>query len=230
MPWDHCDVEFILDDEPCPRCGVEKARWTVQVDRTRTLRIGRRAAARWERTSARAGEAVRALAEGLPADGPVVVRVWEHDVEGAHDLVDELPAEARGGRVEAAWIARWVDDDDDWGARYELLGEAWSGPEYFFEVTGVGAHVRSGHEPERLLRLAAAIDEAYVGPDGAPLAGAAFSITLADGSTREGALDGQGRLLLDDAILGPFVVHVEPPPPPVASPPAVDPWSYEADP
>lgn len=41
MPWDHCDIEFILDDEPCPKCGVEKAAWTVQVEKTRTLRIKR---------------------------------------------------------------------------------------------------------------------------------------------------------------------------------------------
>jgi transcriptional regulator with GAF, ATPase, and Fis domain len=25
MPWDHCDVEFILDDEPCPTCGLKQA-------------------------------------------------------------------------------------------------------------------------------------------------------------------------------------------------------------
>lgn len=41
MPWDHCNVEFILDDERCPECGLEKANWTVQVDRTRELRIRR---------------------------------------------------------------------------------------------------------------------------------------------------------------------------------------------
>lgn len=39
MPWNHCDVAFILDDEDCPACGVNKAAWTVQVDKTRNLVI-----------------------------------------------------------------------------------------------------------------------------------------------------------------------------------------------
>ncbi|MCO5169741.1 MAG: hypothetical protein M9894_25675 [Planctomycetes bacterium] len=40
MPWQHCDVPFILDDEVCPACGADKGSWTVQVDKTRTLVIG----------------------------------------------------------------------------------------------------------------------------------------------------------------------------------------------
>lgn len=41
MPWAHCGLEFILDDEPCPTCGVDKVDWTVQVDKTRTFVVGR---------------------------------------------------------------------------------------------------------------------------------------------------------------------------------------------
>ena len=42
MPWSHCDVAFILDDEVCPKCGSNKDAWTVQIEKTRQLIIGRR--------------------------------------------------------------------------------------------------------------------------------------------------------------------------------------------
>lgn len=40
MPWSHCGNEVILDDETCPTCAGRKPDWTVEVERTRTLRLG----------------------------------------------------------------------------------------------------------------------------------------------------------------------------------------------
>ncbi len=40
MPWDHCGAA-IADSDPCPGCGLSKAEWTVQADRTRTLRVNK---------------------------------------------------------------------------------------------------------------------------------------------------------------------------------------------
>lgn len=39
MPWSHCDAE-IADSDPCPSCGLSKAEWTIQLDRTRTFKVG----------------------------------------------------------------------------------------------------------------------------------------------------------------------------------------------
>lgn len=67
MPWDHCDVDFILDDEVCPRCKVTKAQWTVELGKTRHLRIGRRR----EFTLRDFGETLAAVHE---AEGLIVAR------------------------------------------------------------------------------------------------------------------------------------------------------------
>ncbi|HBP23022.1 MAG TPA: hypothetical protein DEA08_35270 [Planctomycetes bacterium] len=40
MPWTHCDQE-ILDNEPCPSCGLSKSEWTIQAEATRTFRVKR---------------------------------------------------------------------------------------------------------------------------------------------------------------------------------------------
>ncbi len=83
MPWNHCDVPFILDDEVCPVCKLDKGSWTVQLDKTRTLVIGlpkRKKAMidvelRDPRGNPRPGRAYRAqFASGLVKQGPLDAR------------------------------------------------------------------------------------------------------------------------------------------------------------
>lgn len=38
MPWEHCG-ESILDNEPCPGCGLSKTEWTLEVEVTRTFMV-----------------------------------------------------------------------------------------------------------------------------------------------------------------------------------------------
>ena len=45
MPWKHCQIAFILDDEKCPTCGVDKAAWTINVEQTRVMQLTRKRAA-----------------------------------------------------------------------------------------------------------------------------------------------------------------------------------------
>ena len=48
MAWTHCD-EKILDDEPCPGCGLSKSEWTLEVDVTRIFEVTRSKTARKSR-------------------------------------------------------------------------------------------------------------------------------------------------------------------------------------
>lgn len=47
MPWQHCEQE-VLDDSPCPECGVTKDAWTVEFEATRTFVVHRRPAVRFD--------------------------------------------------------------------------------------------------------------------------------------------------------------------------------------
>lgn len=40
MPWIHCNVQ-VLDDRPCPKCGVGKPAWTLRYNNTRVFQIKR---------------------------------------------------------------------------------------------------------------------------------------------------------------------------------------------
>ncbi|MGE0709099.1 MAG: hypothetical protein AB7N76_00395 [Planctomycetota bacterium] len=82
MPWDHCDVEFILDDEACPTCGQIKAAWTVEVEKTRTLVIGRKKKQRPEQPRLTLAQVARSLErhdrEGGAATSRRFLRALDH--------------------------------------------------------------------------------------------------------------------------------------------------------
>lgn len=220
MPWDHCDVEFILDDEPCPRCGVAKGAWTVQVEQTRTLRIGRKKPrARWGAKVAHVGDRVQLLVEhvALPRDAIVRLEVFEHDHPGPgalpddrsrDDLVCEVQGEVRGDTVVGVWTCVHVDDDDDeWANRYTLVPSP--GPElYFVAHLPDGALVCSGTGEETLLRLRDRVDETFLDPQGQPIAEVECEVYLADGEVRPARTDALGRLRLEDVPLGGYSVRL----------------------
>ena len=54
MPWEHCGL-FVLDDEPCPGCGITKAAWTIEIEKTRVFQL-----------SAKRPPAVQAAPTGWP--------------------------------------------------------------------------------------------------------------------------------------------------------------------
>ena len=41
MPWEHCGRSMNDDTSRCADCGISKGAWTVKLDQTRLLQIGR---------------------------------------------------------------------------------------------------------------------------------------------------------------------------------------------
>ena len=60
MPWDHCG-QSILDNQPCPTCGLIKASHTVAFSRTRLFVVG---AKPWDGDGEAQAETLRAAREG----------------------------------------------------------------------------------------------------------------------------------------------------------------------
>jgi hypothetical protein len=98
VPWTHCENQFLLDDEPCPTCGLAKEDWTIQPDRTRDFVISRKARPSRVRLQVRLVDSAGAPLAGEPyritlADGRVVEGVTSAD--GQVDLEDVAPGLAR---------------------------------------------------------------------------------------------------------------------------------------
>ncbi len=163
----------------------------------------RKGACRWSATRARRGARVELIAR-LEASGPLRFAIFEHDQDGAHDPVCELPAERT---PDGLWRARWsperLRDDDDQGSARERASRGYSCPEFFFRVLGAPAPHASGQEPAALLRVLDRIDRPLRDQDGAPLPGARYVLHLADGSRRRGQLTADSRLIEEDVPPGP---------------------------
>jgi hypothetical protein len=226
VPWDHCDIEFILDDEQCPSCGTTKAQWTVQLDKTRTLRIGRKGpVARWSATLVDVGQEVELLVEPTRLDDEARCElvVYEHDQDGQHDEVARVEGVVQGGRLQACWRTRSVVDDDDWDARYER--QAIQAPEFFFEAQVGRQPVRSGLEEAQLLRLRQRIEEVVRDSKGSPIPDLPWEVELPDGTLRQGVTDSAGTVLIEDAACGAYSLRLLEALPPARLSAPRQPWS-----
>jgi hypothetical protein len=209
MPWEHCDVSFILDDEACPTCGQTKGAWTVQVEKTRTLVIGsprgKKAFIDIELRDAagrpRAGRPYRvALPSGLVREGALdergrvrlerlspgacVVTFPQDEASARHAVAAELAATVRDGPFDVAALdpaqVRTGEASDPITLTKEQLARG-GGELYVFEPA-------RWHWIE--VRLS---DDA-----GAPRGGERFRVEFQDGTpAHEGALDDAGFARVD---------------------------------
>lgn len=102
---------------------------------------------RWDRQQARRGEKVRLMAdtENLPDRTEVLIRIYEQDPDGAHDLIAQFPVRVEQGRVEAEWQFEYPRDTEKIPIEEEMkkTGRHYQNPEYFFVVRYGGAEGRS---------------------------------------------------------------------------------------
>jgi len=160
-------------------------------------------AARWDREETREGETVHLLVDvpGTPDGAAATLRIQEHDADGKHDFVEELRGTVSGGKVDVPWVYRFVRDVDD-AIQPGDEEKGFHAPELFFDAK-VGARTdRSG-----ILRYKEDVAFVLAGPDGKPLAGRRFVITLADGRKVEGRTDEAGRARATGVPPGPVRIE-----------------------
>jgi hypothetical protein len=166
---------------------------------------------RWSSDQVRRGDIVTMSADitGLPNGSEVELVLLEHSSRGAHERVAVIPANVSNDRVEAQWEFEYHSDTNDIPTQAELepYGGSYSAPRYFFVIRADGQQFGRDQE-SGLLEFRDVINMEFADPDGSPLADEDYAITLPDGSQREGKLDSQGRLHIDDAPPGPVVVSL----------------------
>jgi hypothetical protein len=166
---------------------------------------------RWSSDQVRRGDIVTMSADitGLPNGSEIEFVLLEHSSRGAHERVAVIPANVSNDRVEAQWEFEYHSNTNDIPTQAELepYGGSYSPPRYFFVIRADGQDF--GREQESgLLEFRDVINMEFADPDGSPLADEDYAITLPDGTQREGKLDSQGRLHIDDAPPGPVVVSL----------------------
>jgi len=155
---------------------------------------------KWSAAEAQRGDilTVTADVEGAPDGTDAEVSIWEHDADGAHELVTKLKAPVEGGKIETEWEFQYQDDTADIPT-HEETDSGYRCPEYFFRVAIEGVRTESG-----LLSFKDRIEFSLVNSDGTPAKNERYDLLLASGEKRSGSLDEEGGLVEKDVAPGPY--------------------------
>lgn len=163
----------------------------------------------WSSSEARRGDELTLTAnlENVINETEVTVIIYEHDADGAHDKIVELPTKVHDEKIKLVWEYQYVDDTDDILTQSELeqYDESYNPPEYFFTVklaeTEFGKNQESG-----LLRFKDFIDLFVKWDDGTPISEGRYRLRLPNGQEMNDDLDEDGHLRIDDTDPGPFAL------------------------
>ena len=160
---------------------------------------------KWGEKEVRRGDRVSLSAdvENVVDGREVLIFIYEHDRDGAHDFITRFPCKVENGRIEAEWSYAYHDDTDEIPTDPEMKksGKGYSAPTYFWVAeygrktvrrqTGVGvagvqglARSRSGRQHRR------------------PVADEKYEVEFADGSKKSGRLDKNGQAQIKDVPPG----------------------------
>lgn len=158
----------------------------------------------WSQEEARRGDTLTLTAEveNAPDGSEAKIEIFEHDLDGAHDLVTELSANVENRGVEAQWEFEYYEDSDDI-PRWEECENGYQGPEYFFKISLRGAERRSD-----ILKFKDEISTDFTSDDGSPLEGMDYIVHLPNGEERRGTLDRSGSASEEGIPPGPCWIEL----------------------
>lgn len=165
----------------------------------------------WDRKEARRGDIVRLTVEfdsGVREGADATVSILEFDQDGNHDPVTSIKTNVQNNKIEIDWQYEYHEDTDDIPTKDELskYGQNYNPPEYFFTVTINGVIIGKKQE-SGLLEFKDHVELEYLDSAGKPMADVSYTLTFADGSTRKGKTDTNGKAVEKD--IPPGKVSVE---------------------
>jgi len=166
----------------------------------------------WSAEEARRGDLLVLSADvtGLREGTEVQVTIYEHDADGAHDRITELPGRIAQNRLEVRWLYEYHEDTDEILTQEELnnYSGTYNPPEYFFTIkyqsTEFGREQESG-----ILTFKDWVEIVGEDPYGRPLRNTDYVLRLADGNERRGTLDEDGFAREEDIPPGSYEIEFE---------------------
>jgi hypothetical protein len=155
---------------------------------------------KWDKNEARRGDILKLTAdvnnvyEGAEAE----IQIWEHDADGAHDLITKFPAIVKNKKIELNWEYEYHEDTDDIPTKEETE-KGYNPPEYFFRVNIEGVSADS-----KLLKFKDFIEFKLIDQEGRGVKNAKYNLKLPNGKTKEGKLDANGYVKIEDVPPGKY--------------------------
>ena len=93
---------------------------------------------KWGQKEARRKDIVKLSAntEGVPDETEVMIHIYEHDQDGAHDFITKFPCRVKNNKIESEWEFEYQADTDDIPSERQMQehGSHYNPPEYFWVV------------------------------------------------------------------------------------------------
>lgn len=162
----------------------------------------------WGQTEARRGDVLELTADVRNAqdETEAQIKIYEYDQDAVHDRIAEIPALVKKGKINLKWEYQYFEDTDDIPTEEDLqrYGRSYNPPEYFFTVT-IGEKEFGLEQESSLLKFKDWFEIRLANPTG----NERYTLTLADGSTRQGSFDEQGYAKEEDIPPGRVTLEIE---------------------
>lgn len=199
--WKEIDIPDNLKDEltatvKLSKHGLEKKSNTIPL--LPPIKITN---PKWDKDEAKRGDILKLTADikGAYDGAEALIEIYEHDEDGAHDLVVSFPANVKSQKLKAEWEFQYVEDTDDIPDDNEAEN-GYKNPEYFFRVTMGGISADSG-----LLKFKDFLEIEVVDFTEQKL-NVEYTIRFSDGTQKSGSADDNGDIIIPDAPPGPYTI------------------------
>jgi len=164
--------------------------------------LGKIVNVRWEKNRANYGKEIKMIVElkGFEDGTPARFEIWEEDVDGKHNRIEQIDGKVQENKVEAIWASFPKEKEENLKDEVE---EEKGEPEYYFSIEIEGKKARS-----EMLTFTYPLEIYLEDEDGKPLDDVEYTITFSDGTERKGMFK-QGNAKIEDAPYGEFTIEVE---------------------
>lgn len=167
---------------------------------------------KWDKDEARRGDTLKLTAdvEGVRDESEVKVIIYERGRDGNHDRIAEIPTILKNRKIEVLWDYEYHDSTLNIPSEEELQKynreKHYAHPEYYFVIM-IDKEEYGQDRESGILKFRDWIELTLTDENGEPLPNQEYILHLADGSERNGTLDGEGRLREESVPPGPISIE-----------------------
>ena len=192
--WTEIDIPDNLKDEWTATVKLSKLGLEKKSDSLTLLPPAKISNVKWDKNEATRGDKLKLTADmkGTYDGAEATIEIYEHDDDGAHDLVASFPVLVKSQKIKTEWEFQYADDTDKIPTNEEA-DNGYKNPEYFFRVIIGGVSEDSG-----LLKFKDSIEINVANEYGKTLSGLKYTLTLPNGEKKEGKVSDEGIIAEKD--------------------------------
>lgn len=160
---------------------------------------------KWDKQEAKRGDILKISADVTDTyeGAECKVLIYEHDSDGAHDLIATLKTNVKNQKIEIDWEFQYQEETKNIPSDKETE-RGYKNPEYFFRVDVGGVFADSG-----LLKFKDWIKLEFLNTRQEPRSGIEVKIKFPDGTSEKKTTDDDGIIILENVPPGKFTIESE---------------------